>query len=201
MSAVEDYHVTPSVVTFTLTGGGQRTLRFTNELSEAVADAAGKATLQELGYALRWDNGELWRRRDEDVLCFVDADVRCGIMPQLERDLKAERKQAKRDMASAEAAGDEAGYAFFNNKQASIKVRCCAPRGALHLNSQPRRAGCVWIAKQPLSDTACSDHYECCLWRSRVQERRALSACAAARGGHYRHWAGPHHGRQENDGE
>jgi len=99
-----------------MTGGGQRTLRFTNELSEAVADAVGKATLEELGYALRWDNGELWTRRDEDVLCFVDAGVRCGIMPQLERDLKVERKQAKREMAAAEATGDEAAYTFYNNK-------------------------------------------------------------------------------------
>jgi hypothetical protein len=44
-------------------------------------------------------------------------------MPQLERDFKVERKQAKREMAAAEAAGDEAAYAFHNNKQASIKVR------------------------------------------------------------------------------
>jgi hypothetical protein len=102
-------------------------LIFSGMSGSAVADAAGKANLEELGYALRWDNGELWTRRDEDVLCFVDAGVRCGIMPQLERDLKVERKQAKREMAAAEAAGDEAAYAFYNNKQASIKVRCYAP--------------------------------------------------------------------------
>jgi hypothetical protein len=200
VSAVEDYHVTPSIVTFTSPGGVQRTLQFTNELNEAVADAAGKANLEELGYALRWDNGELWTRRDEDVLCFVDADVRCGIMPQLERDLKVERKQAKRDMAAAEAAGDEAAYAFHNNKQASIKVRA-----ALRLTDSappPAAALVVLVAKQPPFLTPHrSGHYERGLRWPWLQERWALSARAEARGGHHRNRTGPHHVGQKGDGD
>ena len=160
--------------------------------------------MEELGYALRWDNGELWTRRDEDVLCFVDADVRCGIMPQLERDLKVERKMAKREMAAAEAAGDEAAYDFFNNKQASIKV--C---GAAHRLTDSAAAAAaaaaalvVLVAKQPPFLTPHrSGHYERGLWRPWLQERWALSTRAEARGGHHRHRAGTHHVSQKVDGD
>lgn len=56
------------------------------------------------------------------MLCFVDRGVFTGLVPQLEADLKVERKAAKKKMAAAEAAGDDALAAFYNNVQNSIKV-------------------------------------------------------------------------------
>jgi hypothetical protein len=64
----------------------------------------------------------VWTRRDEDVLCFTTREHFTGLVPQLEADLKLDRKAAKKKMAHAEEAGDAALAAYLNNLQCSVKV-------------------------------------------------------------------------------
>ena len=95
-----------------------RTFRYETDLNEAIVDGAGaRAELFDRGYGLRWGDGVEWRRRPDEVLCFTAREVFVGVVPQMEKDLKVERKEAKKRMAAAEAAGDAAAAAFFNNVQ------------------------------------------------------------------------------------
>lgn len=102
---------------------GSQKFSYENDLNEAIADGSGRrAALFDGGYGLRWDDGQDWVRDPTEVLCFTDRAVFTGIVPQLEADLKLERKSAKKRMAAAEAAGDTSAEAFWNNVQNSIKV-------------------------------------------------------------------------------
>ena len=64
----------------------------------------------------------MWVRDPKEVLCFVESGVFKGLVPQLEADLKIERKAAKNKMAQAEKDHDEPLELFYNNIQNSIKV-------------------------------------------------------------------------------
>ena len=95
---------------------------YENDLNKAIVAGARRAELFEEGYALRWSSGVVWRRRKEDVLCFVKTDKFEGIVPKMERTLKADRKAAKAKMAEAKDAGDEGARVFADNLQNAIKV-------------------------------------------------------------------------------
>ena len=98
--------------------------RYETDINEAIAEAGGgrRAELFDGGYGLRWADGSEWARVPEEVLCFTERSVFTGIVPQLEADLKVERKAAKKRMAAAEEAGDVAGRAFMDNIQSSVKI-------------------------------------------------------------------------------
>lgn len=104
---------------------------YADELNEALKTPVGTAVLEDGGYALAWPDGARWVRRNADVMCFVDPSVREGNIPRLERTLKLDRKAAKKKMAAASVAGDEAGEAFFENLQNGIKVIMNALYGGL----------------------------------------------------------------------
>ena len=95
---------------------------YENDLNEAIVAGSRRAELFEDGYALRWNDGAVWRRRKEDVLCFVSSEVFEGVVPKMERTLKTDRKAAKAKKAEAENAGDEAQRVFYDNLQNAIKV-------------------------------------------------------------------------------
>ena len=98
--------------------------RYETDINEAIVEAGGglRAELFDGGYGLRWADGSEWARVPEEVLCFTERSVFTGIVPQLEADLKVERKAAKKRMAAAEEAGDVAGRAFMDNIQSSVKI-------------------------------------------------------------------------------
>jgi hypothetical protein len=97
--------------------------RYETDINEAIVGTGGRrAVLEDGGYALRWHTGSVWTRRDEDVLCFTTREHFTGLVPQLEADLKLDRKAAKKKMAQAEEAGDYALQAYCNNLQNSVKV-------------------------------------------------------------------------------
>jgi DNA polymerase elongation subunit (family B) len=96
--------------------------RYENDLNESIVCGDRRAELFDYGYGLRWSNGDEWTRDPADILCFVTREHFYGIVPQMERDLKVDRKKAKKQMADAEARGDKAAETFFNNQQNSIKV-------------------------------------------------------------------------------
>lgn len=98
------------------------TFRFETDLNEAIACGTRRAELFDANYGLRWQDGAEWTRAPEDVLCFTTREHFYGIVPQFERDLKLDRKAAKKRMAEAEAAGDAAAQVFWNNQQNSIKT-------------------------------------------------------------------------------
>jgi len=105
--------------------------RYETELNEAVVFPDGsRALLEDGGYALRWADGDVWRRRDEDVLVFVDHSVREGSIPLRQRALKEERNRAKKAMAAAQAAGGD-GAAYWDNYQNAVKLLMNALYGAL----------------------------------------------------------------------
>jgi DNA polymerase elongation subunit (family B) len=81
-----------------------------------------RAELVDFGYGLKWTDGHISTRVASDILCFVTKDTFPGIISELEVQLKADRKAAKKKMFAAEIAGDKALQIFFNNLQASIKV-------------------------------------------------------------------------------
>jgi DNA polymerase elongation subunit (family B) len=118
-----DVVVTDNFRTGIIAVDGDASFRYETDINEAIVGAGGKrAVLEDSGYALRWHTGDVWTRHDEDVLCFTTRDHFTGIVPQLEADLKIDRKAAKKKMAQAEAAGDYALQQFCNNLQNSIKV-------------------------------------------------------------------------------
>lgn len=95
------------------------TFRYENDLNETIVCGASRAKLFDSGYGLRWRDDVEWTRAPEDVLCFTTREHFYGIVPQFERDLKLDRKAAKKHMAEAEAAGDKMAEVFFNNMQNS----------------------------------------------------------------------------------
>ena len=98
--------------------------RYESDICASISAVGGaRAALEGGGYELRWDDGRgTWKRAPEEVLCFTTREVFTGLVPQLEKDLKVDRKAAKKRMAEAEAIGDAGAYAFYNNIQNSIKV-------------------------------------------------------------------------------
>ena len=97
--------------------------KYSTELNESITLPNGAMwRLENGGYALRLSNGEVWNRAPKDILVFVDPSVRLGVIPELERQLKADRKAAKRRLAAAEAAGDKAAGVYWDNLQNGIKV-------------------------------------------------------------------------------
>ena len=98
-----------------------RAFKYTSELNDAIAsDHGGRAVLEEHGYALRWADGSVWRRRPVDILCFVSSKVFLGVIPLLERTLKEDRKAAK--VRRDTYAEDSAEYAYLDKLQNAIKV-------------------------------------------------------------------------------
>jgi len=91
--------------------GGSSEFRYESDVCAAIAAARGgaRATLRDGGYELEWADGGVWTRDPAEVLCFVERGVFTGLVPQLEAELKLERKAAKKKMAAAEEAGDDAG--------------------------------------------------------------------------------------------
>ena len=118
-----DVNVNDDFRTGVVTVDGDASFRYQTDLNEAIVGAGDRrAVLEDSGYALRWHTGDVWKRHDEDVLCFTSHEHFVGLVPQLEADLKVDRKAAKKRMAQAEAAGDSALQQFENNLQNSIKV-------------------------------------------------------------------------------
>jgi len=106
-----------------VTVDGDASFHYESDLNHAVVGTGGRrAVLEDGGYALRWHTGSVWTRRDEDVLCFTTREHFIGLVPQLEADLKLDRKAAKKKMAQAEEAGDYALQAYCNNLQNSVKT-------------------------------------------------------------------------------
>ena len=105
---------------------------YTNELNESITLPGGDVwVLEDGGYALRCSDDVVWSRAAKDVLCMVDASVREGIIPMLERTLKLDRKAAKKRLAEAEKAGDKASATFQDNLQSGIKILMNALYGGL----------------------------------------------------------------------
>jgi DNA polymerase elongation subunit (family B) len=95
-----------------------RVARYTDQLNESVTLPGGEVwALEDGGYRLRLRPEVAWHRADKDVLCMVDASVREGVIPMLERTLKLDRKAAKKKLAGAEERGDKAAATFFDNLQ------------------------------------------------------------------------------------
>jgi len=92
---------------------GSTLFQYEDDLHAAIVSGSSRAELLDEGYSLRWDSGDIWRRRKEDVLCFVSAEVFEGVVPKLERTLKMDRKAAKRAMAKAEEEGDESLRVYY----------------------------------------------------------------------------------------
>ena len=106
--------------------------RYTSELNESISLSNGVVMmLADGGYELRNADGTVWHRLDSDVLVMVDASVREGVIPKLERLLKSDRKAAKRKLADAEAVEDSAAAAYHDNFQNAIKVVMNALYGGL----------------------------------------------------------------------
>jgi hypothetical protein len=63
-----------------------------------------------------------WAKPPTQVLCFTAREVFTGLIPQMEKDLKADRKAAKAKKAQSEANNNSALAAFHDNVQNSIKV-------------------------------------------------------------------------------
>ena len=102
---------------------GDEFFKYENDLNMAIVSKAGRrAELVDFGYGLQWEDGSVSTRVASDILCFVKPDLFPGIISQLEVDLKADRKAAKKKMFAAEIAGDKALHIFYDNLQASIKV-------------------------------------------------------------------------------
>jgi hypothetical protein len=92
--------------------------RYTDQLNESITLPNGEVwALEDGGYKMRLGSDEVWHRADKDVLVCVDASVREGIIPMLERTLKLQRKAAKKKLAQAEEAGDKAAEIFLDNLQ------------------------------------------------------------------------------------
>jgi DNA polymerase elongation subunit (family B) len=105
--------------------------KYSTELNESITLPGGATwQLENGGYALRLGD-EVWHRAPKDILVFVDPSVRPGIIPELEKQLKADRKAAKRRLAAAEAAGDKAAAVYWDNLQNGIKVLMNALYGGL----------------------------------------------------------------------
>lgn len=105
---------------------------FKDELNDTLIFSDGQtAVLEDSDYALRFGDGTVWKRRDCDVLVFVDPSVRHGVIPKMETFLKADRKAAKKKMAAALAAKDWAAYAYWDNYQSSVKIVMNALYGGL----------------------------------------------------------------------
>lgn len=118
-----DVEVVDDFRTGIITVDSDASFRYETDINEAIVGTGGRrAVLEDGGYALRWHTGSVWARRDEDVLCFTTREHFTGLVPQLEADLKLDRKAAKKKMAQAEAAGDYALQTYLNNLQNSVKV-------------------------------------------------------------------------------
>jgi DNA polymerase elongation subunit (family B) len=112
-----------SISVYTFVDKRTRVARYTDQLNESITLPGGDVwALEDGGYALRLSPGEVWHRADRDVLVMVDASVREGVIPMLERTLKLDRKASKKRLAAAEEAGDKAAAVFQDNLQAGIKV-------------------------------------------------------------------------------
>jgi len=108
------------------------TARYTDQLNESITLPSGNVwQLEDGGYVVRVSADEVWHRADKDVLVMVDASVREGVIPALERTLKLDRKAAKKRLAQAEETGDKAAASFFDNLQSGIKVLMNALYGGL----------------------------------------------------------------------
>jgi DNA polymerase elongation subunit (family B) len=106
--------------------------RYSDQLNESITLPGGTVwQLEDGGYAMRVSANEVWHRADKDVLVMVDASVREGVIPALERTLKLDRKAAKKRLAQAEATSDKAAASFFENLQSGIKVLMNALYGGL----------------------------------------------------------------------
>lgn len=95
---------------------------YETDLNLAIVCGSRRAELFDSGYGLRWSTNEEWTRAPEDILCFTDREFFTGLVPELEKTLKIDRKAAKKKMAEAEEAGNKAVAAYLNNVQNSIKV-------------------------------------------------------------------------------
>jgi DNA polymerase elongation subunit (family B) len=103
---------------------GDEMFHYESDIHFAIVSKSGRrAELVDFGYGLKWSDGSVSTRVASDILCFVKQDLFPGIISQLEVDLKADRKAAKKKMFAAEIAGDKALHIFYDNLQASIKVR------------------------------------------------------------------------------
>ena len=106
--------------------------QFTNELNAAIIFSDGTtAELSDGGYQLNFSDGRVLKRRDSDVLVFVQQSVLHGTIPKIEEYLKKDRVIAKGKLKACEKAGDENGESFYDNLQSSIKVVMNALYGAL----------------------------------------------------------------------
>ena len=108
------------------------TCAYTNELNTQIRSADGALVfdLADGGYQLVSAAGT-FNRKDDDILVFVDPSVLEGVIPKLERTLKADRKAAKAKLAAAEAEDDKAAAAFYDNFQNAVKVIMNALYGGL----------------------------------------------------------------------
>lgn len=94
------------------------TARYTDQLNESITLPSGDVwQLEDGGYVMRVSANEVWHRADKDVLVMVDASVREGVIPALERALKLQRKTAKKKLAQAEESKDNAAILFLDNLQ------------------------------------------------------------------------------------
>ena len=69
--------------------------------------------------------------------CFVKTVRRKGVLPMILEELLAARKQAKQDMKTAKARGDDAAYAVYDGRQLALKV------------SANSVYGCAWAPRLP----------------------------------------------------
>jgi hypothetical protein len=92
--------------------------RYTDQLNESITLPDGDVwVLQDGGYELRLSDDIVWHRAAKDVLCMVDPSIMEGVIPKLERELKIQRKSAKKNLAHAEETGDKAAIVFLDNLQ------------------------------------------------------------------------------------
>ena len=117
----EEVDIKDDFRTGVITVGTDAAFRYETDLNEVIIAPGGRrAVLEDSGYALRWVTADsVWRRYDEDVLCFTQREFFTGLVPQLEADLKKDRNAAKARKAQANAAGDSALQQFENNLQNS----------------------------------------------------------------------------------
>ena len=99
---------------------GTERYEYSNDLQMAITNGKRDGTISDCGYTITFDDGEIMARNPNEVVCFVPPSVRKGLVAQLEVDLKAERKAAKKKMAAAD--GSSELHTFYDNLQNSIKV-------------------------------------------------------------------------------
>jgi len=127
--------------------------RYTDQLNESITLPNGEVwALEDGGYKMRVGPDEVWHRADKDVLVCVEASVREGVIPKLERTLKLQREAAKKKLAQAKEAGDKAAEIFLDNLQqgATHPNSIYATRPSVHggrknTRTRRRRLACPWL--------------------------------------------------------